>query len=403
MRKSPTSGRSGTRTQPGGGWHFIAVIDKMESEIVHERMRTQPIAVPRYYRIPGEAYGRGTALTAMPSIKTLNKAQELALKSAAIRMLGIWAYRAGGTFNPNTVRMGPGEFWPMQSTGGILGPDVSRLDAASGDLNVANLVIEGLQGQVKTAMNDTRLPDYQGTPKSASEITGYLQQSSEIHIGADGRLISEIMPVIVPRAAEILYEQRFLQTVQSIDNLLDRRARPLADDGGAQCRQAGGDRPLPRDRRGDRRPAAHAALRERGRGDGGVRARPADRPGHHPGRKPEEAGDGRDGQGAAGAAAGRDAAQEAAKAAPKAIAGMPPQQARKGSRVNEPRSDGHAARGAAARPVAAAKYRRDDPRGDGRHPARRPARPGAGAARPDCRIHLCCCRRPSKAAPSSNG
>lgn len=206
--------------QPGGGWHFIAIIDKMESEIVHERMRTQPIAIGRYYRIPGEAYGRGTALTALPSIKTLNKAQELTLKAAAIQMLGIWAYRAGGTFNPSTVRFGPGEFWPMQSTGGILGPDVSRMDPASGNISVSNLLIGDLQEQVKSAMNDTRLPEKQGTPRSASEITGFLQQSSEIHIGADGRLISEIMPVIVPRAAEILYDQRFLQTVQSIDNLL---------------------------------------------------------------------------------------------------------------------------------------------------------------------------------------
>lgn len=205
---------------PGGGWHFIAWVDKLESELVHERMRTQPIAVPRYYRVPGEPYGRGVLLTALPSIKTLNKAQELALKSAAIQMLGIWAYRAGGTFNPNTVRMGPGEFWPMQSTGGILGPDVQRIDPASGSLNVSQLVIGNLQDQVKAALHDTRLPDYQGTPRAAAEITARLRQSADVHIGAFGRLVAEIMPVIVPRAAEILYEQRFLQTVANIDNLL---------------------------------------------------------------------------------------------------------------------------------------------------------------------------------------
>ena len=36
----------------------------------------QPIAVPRYYRVPGEAYGRGPILMALPSIKTLNRAQD---------------------------------------------------------------------------------------------------------------------------------------------------------------------------------------------------------------------------------------------------------------------------------------------------------------------------------------
>ncbi|WFS02208.1 portal protein [Rhizobium tumorigenes] len=205
---------------PDGGWHFAAYMATCTEFIVHERTRTQPIAVPRYYRVPGEAYGRGVILTALPSIKTLNKAQELALKSAAISMLGIWGYRAGGTFNPNTVRMGPGEFWAMQSTGGMLGPDVQRLDPASGNLQVAQMITQGLQEQIKQAMFDTRLPDYQGTPRSASEMTGRLQQRTNIHIGAFGRLVNEIMPIIVPRVAEILSDFGMLQSVAKIDDLL---------------------------------------------------------------------------------------------------------------------------------------------------------------------------------------
>jgi hypothetical protein len=205
---------------PDGGWHFGAYLKECGNFIVYERYRTQPIAIPRYYRVPGEAYGRGVILTALPSIKTLNKAQELTLKSAAISMLGIWGYRAGGTFNPNTVRMGPGEFWGMQATGGVLGPDVTRLDPASGNLQIGQLVTQGLQEQVKQAMFDERLPDYSGTPRSASEMTGRLQQKANVHIGAFGRLVHEIMPVIVPRVAEILYEFGVLPLQAKIDDLL---------------------------------------------------------------------------------------------------------------------------------------------------------------------------------------
>lgn len=76
---------------PGGfGWHFRVSLKTEAGFIATDRYRTQPIAVPRYYRVPGEVYGRGPVLLALPSIKTLNKAQELALKSAAIQMLGIW-------------------------------------------------------------------------------------------------------------------------------------------------------------------------------------------------------------------------------------------------------------------------------------------------------------------------
>lgn len=204
----------------GGGWHFGARLENSDRLITHERYRTQPIAIPRYYRVPGEAYGRGVVLTALPTIKTVNKAQELALKNFAINMLGIWGYRAGGTFNPDTARLGPGEFWAMQATGGVLGPDVSRLDTPQASFNVANMMIGDLQGQIKNAMFDTRLPEYQGTPRSASEMAGRLQQRANIHIGAFGRLVNEIMPIIVPRVAEILYEFGMLPMMRQVDDLL---------------------------------------------------------------------------------------------------------------------------------------------------------------------------------------
>lgn len=202
------------------GWKFVAYIADSETAIEQEDYKTQPIAVPRYYRVPGEAYGRGVVLTALPSIKTVNKAQEIALKSAAIQMLGIWGYRAGGTFNPDTVRVGAGEFWPMQSTGGILGPDVSRIDSGGARLDVGRMLIGDLQNQIREAMFDTRLPEYQGTPKAASEIAARLQQRAEVHIGAFGRLVREIMPVVVPRVAEILNDFKILNMPMTIDELL---------------------------------------------------------------------------------------------------------------------------------------------------------------------------------------
>lgn len=205
---------------PTGGWRFTVSIQGEDGFVAEDRTRTQPIAVPRYYRVPGEAYGRGPILLALPSIKTLNKAQELALRAASIQLLGIWGYREGGTFNPDTVTVGPGQFWPMQSTGGILGPDVQRIDPASGRIDVGRMVIGNLQEQIKAVLFDTRLPENEGTPRSASEIVARLRQKSEVHIGAFGRLVNEIMPVVVPRVAEILYEFGYIPRQVPIDQLL---------------------------------------------------------------------------------------------------------------------------------------------------------------------------------------
>lgn len=206
---------------PDGRWQFLAYVERECDEfIASEIYRTKPVAVVTYYRVPGELRGRGPVLLALPSIKTLNKAQELALKSAAINMLGIWGFRAGGTFNPDTVRVGPGEFWPMQSTGGILGPDAMRLDPASGRIDIAKLVIEGMQQQIRETMQDTRLEPYTGTPKSASEIASRLQQNARTHLGAFGRLWRECHPVLVPRWCEILYSFGYLPKLMDFNQLM---------------------------------------------------------------------------------------------------------------------------------------------------------------------------------------
>lgn len=207
---------------PDGRWQFAAYLDRQNDDrfIDSQITLTKPIAVAPYYRVPGEMRGRGPILLAMPSIKTLNKAQELALRAAAIQMLGIWGYRAGGTFNPDTVAPGPGAFWPMQSTGGILGPDVQRLDPASGRLDISRMVIEGMQMQVREALMDTRLQPSPGTPRSASETAALIQQNSRVHLNGFARLWRSIHPVIVPRCAEILHSFGYLGGMMNFNELI---------------------------------------------------------------------------------------------------------------------------------------------------------------------------------------
>jgi hypothetical protein len=207
----------------GNQWRFVAYIDDSEAPIAQETYRSQPMAVVRYHRVPGEAYGRGPILIALPTIKTLNKAMELTLKSAAIQMLGIWGYRPGGAFNPDTARIAPGAWWAMSSTGGVLGPDVTRMDASSGRIDVGNLMTQELRTQVQLAMHDDQLPNTDGaTPRSASEIMARMRRISENYLGAFGRLVHEIVPVVVRRAIEILYDMGVLETDISIDDLLIR-------------------------------------------------------------------------------------------------------------------------------------------------------------------------------------
>lgn len=201
--------------QDTGHWTFCVWLRDSESFVKEDEYKTQPLAVPRYHRVPGEPYGRGPILLALPTIKTLNKAVELTLKAAAIQMLGIWGYRPGA-FNPDTVRLGPGEMWPMQSTGGVLGPDVSRLDASAGKVDLGNIITQELRLQVQSMLGDDKLPADGATPRSATEIMERMKRIQKNYMGAWARIVNEVIPVIVMRVMEIL-ARRQIKGVPSID------------------------------------------------------------------------------------------------------------------------------------------------------------------------------------------
>lgn len=216
-------------------WRYCAWLkggDDKAGPIVNESYRTKPFVAARYHRVPGETSGRGPIQLALPSIKTANKAQELTLRSAAIRLMGIWGYRPGGMFDPDTARFAPGAFWAMSSTGGVMGPDVSRVDSASGDIQIGNLVSQDMKSRIQSVLNDDRLPDKDGsTPRSAMEIAAVMSKVKRHYIGAFGRLVNEIIPVLVARVMEILYDFGLLETDLLPDQLFVavKVTSPLAD------------------------------------------------------------------------------------------------------------------------------------------------------------------------------
>jgi hypothetical protein len=204
----------------GKGWRMVVHIDGSDEPVAVTKYKTQPFVAPRYYRVPGESYGRGPLLLALPTIKTANKVLELTLKASAISLLGIWGYRPGGTFNPNTSRLAPGSFWPMQATGGVMGPDVVRLDQAPGSGNLSSIVLNELRSQIRDALHDAALPEGGMTPKSAAEIMARMARVKQNYVGAFGRLIHEIVPYVVPRVIEILYSHGLITYQGRIDQLL---------------------------------------------------------------------------------------------------------------------------------------------------------------------------------------
>jgi len=198
----------------------LYVYEKDGKQGWHEsKSRICPWVVPRYYKIAGETYGRGPIHITLPTIKTLNKAQELTLKAAALAILGIFTRIDDGVFNPDTARIAPGAMWTVARNGGLLGPSVSKLDLP-GRYDMNQIILGELRMQVKEGLLDQQLPPDGQTPRSASEIMERVKRLALEHNGALGRLVQEFVVPIVRRVMEIAGDARFLKSKFDIDQLL---------------------------------------------------------------------------------------------------------------------------------------------------------------------------------------
>lgn len=205
-------------------WDFCVFQDgKTETDqaIYEVSERTCPWLTPRFYKIPGEAMGRGPGLMGLPTAKTLNKVTELTIKAAAFAILGLWTYRNDRVFNPKMAKMRPGAMWQVSATGGAMGASVQRLEVP-GRFDISNIVLQDLREAVKQVMLDDTLPPDSGAVRSATEIVERMKRLSADLAGAYARMVLEIIKPLVQRVLDVLHKRNLLDVNLKIDQLLTK-------------------------------------------------------------------------------------------------------------------------------------------------------------------------------------
>jgi hypothetical protein len=193
--------------------------DDDEAIIWKEDFRTKPWVTPRFFKIPGEPYGRGPAHLALPLVKTVNKVRELALIAAAFAVFGLWMRRNDSVFNPDTARMEPKAMWTVSSTGGPLGPAIARLSVPE-NFDISSFVIADEREQMKRLLLDDALPPIEGAVRSPTEIAERISMFAEDLGGVFPRLALEIVHPVAQRAIDILEQFGIIKTSLTIDQLL---------------------------------------------------------------------------------------------------------------------------------------------------------------------------------------
>lgn len=206
-----------------------AKVTSSDGAIHRGTFRKSPWITPRFMVVPGEPYGRGPAMLALPFVKTLNKAVEMDLKAAALALYGIWLSR-DDDFNENTMRWEPGAVWNVGSTGGSLGPSLVKADVP-GRFDLSRVVTDEQRMQIKRAMFDNSLPPDGAAVRSATEIMERMTVLNQEFGGVLGRLTLEIIQPTVERVIEILANKKVLKTELSVDQLMIglKVVSPVAD------------------------------------------------------------------------------------------------------------------------------------------------------------------------------
>ncbi len=187
----------------GSGHRYAAVFDadglKAPIFVAQGRFADAPFIAFRWLKAPGETYGRGPVIKALPDIRTANRVVELVLKNASIAVTGIWQAEDDGVLNPATVQLTPGAIIPKAPGSAGLTPL-----AAPGNFDVSQLVLNDLRARIRTALLADRLGVARDQRMTATEVLERSAETARLLGATYGRLQTELLTPLIARSLAIL-------------------------------------------------------------------------------------------------------------------------------------------------------------------------------------------------------
>lgn len=187
--------------------YIMMVIDEKNKDVLlEEQVDSSPWVVFRESTIPGEVYGRGRVMRALPDIKTLNKMVEDHLRAASFSANPIFTATDDGIINPYTVQLHPGTIMPVGSNTND-NPTLRPL-VAGGDYNVLNYDIARLQESIREVMISKPFGSINETPvRTATEMSIRDADQQASTGSAVGRLQTELLERVLNASVKILTRQ----------------------------------------------------------------------------------------------------------------------------------------------------------------------------------------------------
>lgn len=187
------------------GFKYFVVSQKDQKVLVERQHRTSPWIVFRWSVLPGETYGRGPLLQALPDIKTLNKTKELLLQSASIGIFGMYTATDDGVLNVNNIRFQSGAIIPVESNGGARGESLKPLPTNT-RVDLSQIIIDDMQTSINSMMFADPIGPVDAPVKTATEISVRQAELSKRIGSSFGRLQFEFIRPLVNRVLDLMDE-----------------------------------------------------------------------------------------------------------------------------------------------------------------------------------------------------
>ncbi len=195
------------------GTEFTAWLDvggDIENNIVSRgTFETNPYIIFRWSVCPGELYGRGPVIRALPDIKTANKVVELVLKNATIAVSGIWMADDDGVINLQNINLTPGAIIPKAVGSSGLTPLTS-----GANFDVSQLILKDLRERIRHALLADRLGLLSEKEMTATEIMARNADMMRILGATYGRLIHELIRPLCDRGLQILARRGLIAPIR---------------------------------------------------------------------------------------------------------------------------------------------------------------------------------------------
>ena len=183
--------------------YHLVVFCKAEKQPMYYRLygETSPVIVFRWTTNPGEIWGRGPVMRALPDIKTLNKVVEFILRDAAMSISPPITAVTDGVVNPYTLVLQPNAVIPVMSND-TSNPSLRELTRSSRP-DLAQFILAEMRQSVRNMMfSDPRRRE--GPVQSATEVLIEDREFTQRIGSSYGRLQTEFVERVLNRSVALL-------------------------------------------------------------------------------------------------------------------------------------------------------------------------------------------------------